>query len=276
MINLNLYPYKLNYTNSTTSIKSIDDKISTVKHCNTKVNHITFDNNVSKFDDYEFIPTDNNKTFEELSMDIIDNIKYFDDKNKLYTPSIVDKTLEENQDNYYDMIVSYYNLKKDNKWGFKIVEKLPILFPKVVSSKHTTIERKYYSDIENNTFVLYENLPIELYGNVIVDEQSLMFDMDLLTYYAKGKTQEDIINKFNTIVSKGYTTPLQMMINPNGSLLPLGCDVEYIIATYLSLPSIPVAFVSSSTIDKQYIEKYTISPNKEKLGEILSPYLIMQ
>ena len=276
MIDLIQYPYKLkNIEDMNVTIQSIRNDISTVKHCRTTVNHISFDDNVSKFDDYEFNPIISTKSFDELCNDKIDNIKYFDDTGALYIPSIIDKTLEDNKKSSYDMNISYYNLQPNNKWGYETIEELPTLFKPTSFAKYTTIEKTYHPNTVTNTYILYENLPQDLYANVIIDVQSIMFDIDESVYYSKKYNQEEILKLFDDVVNKGFEYPLEMAINSDGSLLPIDSQVEFLIAKYLNLPSIPVAFISSNSIDKHYIAKHQATPNKEELEKIFQPYLMI-
>lgn len=276
MINLDNYSFILKFKNCEISNHKIYNTISTVKYDICKSNHVSFGLLDSESKDFQPILINiPNKSFEELCSDKILGLRYFEDKKILLIPTIIDDVLDDNKDNYYNTVVSLYNLSDNNMFNYNIPKKLPETFPIISNAKISVIERKYHSSLENNIYILFDNLPQSLYNNVLIDEQGIMFDIDKNEYCTKTLQQSELFEKIKFIASNGFSNPLEMLIKNDGTLLPIDCEEDFLIAMYLNLPSIPVAFISSNYENNLFIKKYQSNINKEKLQNILSPYFIL-
>lgn len=290
MLDLSSYPFQLSKSNINVETASISHLISPVKFVNNVINHESFDNGVTIFDDYDdALFTKSDKTVDELLLDKIDGLRYFADKDLLLIPAKIDKFLEENEDVTKNAVISYYNLQPGNKWGFNTVTTLPDTMPKPTTVKLTTVNKDYYG--QNVLVVLYVDFPSHLYTSITVPEQSISFNVDTMEYFTKTKNQQQLFDRINYVAQNGFDRPLRMLLNTNTSILPIDGDEEdFLIAQYLNLPSIPVAILASNDLLIQYvvsqsengfIDKYPyhitrkVEPNfdKDGINEVIGPNL---
>lgn len=265
-----LSDYKLNYEIKSTNIQNIDNYISTVVYIDTDINHITFDNGISSFDNYNTIYTNSDKTIDELFKDKIEGIRYYDDKKILIIPTKLDDYLDLNKNNNYEAIIGFYNLNKNNKWKFKINNILPHIFPIYKKIVLTSIEKLYKADIDNNIFILYDNLPKSLFNNVIIEEQGIIYNIETNEYFTKSLSQEKLFNRIKNIAENGFKQPLKMLICSDG-LLPIDeSRVDFIISLYLNLSHIPVSFIVSNEL----LQQYTINPYDKNSETNMQPHHI--
>lgn len=287
MINNSKYGMKYEAFNGINN-NNIDKYISTVKYSTNNINNISFDNMQTVFKDYQNLYIASNKSFKTLVNDEIDGIKYFQNGNLIAIPSPLYTVLDTDESKNYQCLMSFYNLNKDNIWGYDIpttIEKLPT----ITASKLTIVEKKYEANM--NLSVLFENLPQSLYDNVVIEEQGIMYDIDKKKYFTQTMNQEELFERIETIAMNGFSEPLEMSISLEG-LIPLNMSqVDFLIALYLNLPSIPVAFISSSSINEYFIKRienrkeinyssYVIKHidnnfNKEELQKLFEPYFII-
>lgn len=285
------FQYEMTYEDINIHSSNIEKYISTVKYVTNNINYISFDNMTSVFDDYaQTLYVFSNKSFENLLKDKIDGIKYYQDKNLLVIPTIIDDTLYQNSNNSYEALISFYNINESNIWKYNSYRILNDSFPVINSLKLAKVKRKYYSNID--AAVLFDNLPQHLYKNVIIEEQGIIYNVDTNEYFTEFMNQEELFNKIKEISNNGFLKPINMLITDEG-LLPLNDGkIDFLIALYLNLPSIPVAFISSADItfnyiikkienkDKNNLKSFIIKKcdndyNKSDLEKILNPYIII-
>lgn len=270
--------------------KPIPDLISIAKIIEGTVNYVTFDNNVTTWDDYlNNLYTNSDLSVDELLMSKTEGIRYFCDKDLLVIANKVDNHVWDNQPTDFYGTASFYNLPANNKWGFEVVTELPDIFPKPTTAKLAKVVRdfKFITDI----VVQYQNLPANLYTSMIVEEQGIMYDTTEGVYFTKTKNQQQLFDRINYIAENGISRPLNFLKYRRG-YLPLEPEdqEDFLIARYLGLPSIPVAFIQSDKLIREFIipraENATIDgfpdyiikkfPNDwdaEGLEELLRPYM---
>lgn len=284
MIDISRFDYEINYETIDIEPQNIDEYISKVKYMQGILNHISFDTNITNFDSYNNTLYKNvDKTFNKLLNDNFDCVSYFQDKDILSVSSLVDNYVDENKEKTFDNTYALYNLNNDNIWNVEVKD-LPNNFPTSSKCVLSSVKEEYYSEIDTDTYVLYKDLPKDLYDDVIIEEQGIMFDLDKNEYFTKTMSQTLLFNRIENIISNGFEKPLNMLICNDG-LYPLDdSKVDFILAKYLNLPHIPVAFISSTTALNEYItkpydgndiliiKKVNNNYDKNRLQEILAPY----
>lgn len=279
--------YIMKYDAYTGNNTDISKYISTVKYSLNTINNISFDNMKSIFKDYFNLYENIDKTADVLFNDKIDGIKYFQNENIIVIPTAIYKVIDADSSIDYQCLMSFYNLKGDNIWGFEIPITLKNL-PSFTATRLATVEQKYKSDM--NCCILFDNLPASLYDNVVIEEQGIMYDIDKNKYFTQAMNQKELFERIEKVAENGFEKPLEMLISSEG-LIPLNeSKVDFIISLYLNLPNIPVAIISSQEINNSFIKRfenrndtnyssYVIKHidnkfNKEELQKFVEPYFI--
>lgn len=216
-----------------------------------------------------------------LSKDSYDGVKYFSKTDTFSIPTSMRTYLLKHT--YIDVKCIVYNYSEkvtdrdifSNCQNIKDLPKLDFKYiPKnIVYSRFK--EKKYIFNQENNTSLLYINLPYEYYSKLTIDNEFLAYNINEGYYVGHSNCCESKMNHLCYDIAKnGILKPIQFFLGSKGSITPAWSNKRILSALYLGLPEIPAVIISNNNgIDPRILYK-SGGDCTEMLNKYLSPYFI--
>ena len=235
----------------------------------------------------------------------LDILETLVEKNKIYQPTVKKNFNYDYTDSYKKLMFNCHtenksidsdviiNYEKDDNISFEYITPInKYIINQEHSNECLVYEKTDIPDykinlIGNGCYTLYEkplyttvdginlyfiNIPKEIYLQSGYTHQHLNYNSDKKEFFAYRKSLKEVNEYVHNVYENGLQSPILMQVH-DGNIYPLCMRIKYFSAYYLELPSIPVCIVDG--FESFVIGKLEGNQNKEKLQELLYPYIIV-
>lgn len=235
-----------------------------LKPITSLVTHKIIKMNFVSLCDFNVRIIDNNDVLD-VKDDRYDSINYYGTSDILEVPKIIYDKLKEG--NELEINMALYNMDKCIKHHdmFKNDKKInrPNLILEYIPKKinYSFLDKEFNGVIKSELkeyddfYYQYRNLSREEYNKIMLDCQTLAYDVDEKFFYGHSNSNQTKINVLcKDIANDGLKKVIQLRLFDNGKMVSYFSNKRLLIAKYLDLPMIPCCIIYNNSLSKYNLD----------------------